>query len=274
VLPLLVGLLMSAVLATGGCASGNQSPKPANTPAIRVPLADVTPKVSADENDPAWVNAAVISEFGLALRSPPSDRPLPTQVRLLWDHDWLYIRFISTGPEPYSPYGKEHDARHYRGDAVEVFLDPVGDGKQYFEFQQSPVGGLLDQNTLLTTDARSDADGRLTPAVLQKDYWPNLGFDMPGVRNGVGIVRKDDQYTWVADFAFPAAGILKRTGKKNYEPMTLRLNLIRYHYTGPLEDANRKLIAMNWSPVVFGCPHQSPVAMGTIELVNVLPGDR
>jgi hypothetical protein len=217
--------------------------------------------------DPAWKRAAVISGLSLALNSPPDDQPLATEIRLLWDRDWLYVRFINTGPEPYSPFGVKRDALHYKGDAVEVFLDPVGDGKQYFEFQQSSAGGILDQNTLLTADAESDANGRLTQAVLQRDYWPNLGFDMPGVRNAVGLSRNGDQHTWIADFAFPAEGILKRTGKKNYEPMTLRINLVRYHWTGPLEDASRKLVAMNWAPVVFGCPHQSPAAMGTIELV-------
>jgi hypothetical protein len=30
----------------------------------------------------------------------------------------------------------------------------------------------------------------------------------------------------------------------------------------------RKLLAMNWAPVDYGCPHISRAAMGTIRLAN------
>jgi len=207
--------------------------------------------------------------MSLALGSPAEDRPLPTEVRLLWDADYLYIRFTSIcETEPYSPFGTTRDAKHYQGDAVEVFLDPVGDGRQYFELQQSPAGGILDQNTLLTAEARYDATGRLVPDLLKRDYWPNLGYEMAGLRNASRVERQGNQYVWIADFALPAKAVLHRMGRDAFAPMSLRLDVLRYHNTGPIEEKTRRLIAMNWKPVTFGCPHQSPGAFGKIELVN------
>ncbi|CAN5389599.1 hypothetical protein BH10PLA1_BH10PLA1_09340 [soil metagenome] len=263
--------LVGALMLGAGCQqSVMKQVEPAQIkPALNVPRTSITPAVSADPNDPAWAGAPLIHGFSLAIGSPPKDPVLPTNVRLLWDKDHLYIRFTCLGPKPDSPFGNTHDAKHYQGDAVEVFLDPVGDGKQYFEFQHSASGGILDQNTTLTADAESDSRGRLVQKVLQRNYWPNLSYDMPDVKVADSVTPQGTQFLWIADFSLPAAGVLKRTGKTNFNPaMSLRLNLMRYHWTGPIEMKDRKLIATNWSPVTWGCPHQSPAAMGRIELVN------
>lgn len=265
-------ILGVSVLATYGCRTntptpGSIAPPVVGRPSVQAPFAKVTPLVTAEADDPAWANASVVNGFTLAKGSKSTDRPLPTEVRLLWDKEWLYIRFTSTGPEPYAPFGTTRDALHYQGDVVEVFIDPTGDGRQYFEIQQSPAGGILDQNTTVTADPKFDADGRLVAEILARNYWPNRSYDMPGLRNASKIVQRGDQFVWTADFAFPAAEVLKRLGKKQFEPMPLRANLIRYHATDKVGTPGWRLIAMNWSPVKFGCPHQSPAAMGTLELI-------
>lgn len=264
--------LLLALLLACGCAHRPSFGSAAYR--LQVPRAKVAPQVSADPADPAWQFAPQVQQFTLALHSEPGDSPLPTRVALQWDADWLYIRFICTGPKPYAPFGNKRDGLHYKGDAVEIFCDPVGDGRQYFELQQSPVGGLLDQNTLLTTDAYSDAEGRILPIVFQRDYWPNLGYDMPGIRGAAQARQTGGQWEWIADFALPAAAVLKRKGLTHYEPMQLRLNLIRYHSVAPVGDPGWRLIAMNWAPVTWGCPHQSPAAMGFVTLVNTTAAQR
>lgn len=270
-----------ALLLLVGCANQPAAPvtpathpAPADRPTLQVPLAPVPPQVSADPADPAWSGAAAIDHLTLAKGSRPTDSALPTEIRLLWDRDWLYIRFINTGPEPYAPFGKERDALHFKGDAAEVFIDAVGDGKQWYELQQSPAGGLLDQNTTLTSESLCDANGRLLPIVFNRNYWPNLSYEIAGVRNAASSQQHGDHWVWIADFALPAKSILKRSGLTQYQPMPLRINLIRYHNTAHLNDPANRLIAMNWSTVVFGCPHQSPAAMGTITLVNNAPASR
>jgi len=51
--------------------------------------------------------------------------------------------------------------------------------------------------------------------------------------------------------------------------MTLRAHLLRYRWTKPFStavDPERRLIAMSWAPVLHGCPHISPGAMGVLKL--------
>ena len=265
------GLLL--LLITGFQQAQQQKGDQLFRPTLQIFRATVIPKVSADPADPAWARLAEIKELTLSLHSNPADQPLPTMISLQWDEQWLYIRFACKGPKPYAPFGKEHDALHYQGDAVEVFLDPVGDGRQYFEIQLSPANGVLDQNTLIMTEPKADAEGRLVESVFKRDYWPNRGYDMEGLRTACSVNGQGEEFLWIADVALPAKAVLKRIGKEKFESMSVRMNLMRYHWTGPLEDAGRRLIPMNWAAVKFGCPHQSAAAMGRIILVNKsMPG--
>jgi hypothetical protein len=62
----------------------------------------------------------------------------------------------------------------------------------------------------------------------------------------------------------------RRFGKTEYSPGTLRINFLRYDWKlDPKDpDGKRELTAMNWSPVLYGCPHVSPKAMGYLKLVG------
>jgi hypothetical protein len=97
------------------------------------------------------------------------------------------------------------------------------------------------------------------------EYWPNVGYDMKGLRTATSVSGEGDSRTWITDVAIPTIA-LRRTGKQKFEPMTLRMNFMRYHWSGPVEVEKRKLTPLNWSPVRFGCPHQSAAAMGFVEL--------
>lgn len=234
-------------------------------PRLTASYAYSTPALTANPNDAAWNFPPQITALTLPFAAATPDEPLPTSVALAWDENCLYVRFVCRGPTPYSPFGNERDALHYQGDVVEVFLDPVGDGQQYFEIQLSAANGILDQNTTLTAAARTDREGRLLPHIIERDYWPNRGYELKGLRTATDVRRAGDDYQWTADLAIPAEA-LKRTGQTRFAPMTLRMSLLRYHWTGPREDAGRRLIAMNWSPTHWGCPHQSPAAMGFVRL--------
>ena len=106
----------------------NDQPRP--TLDIPHTLAAMTPKMTADTADPAWKSAGHISGMSVALG--PSEQgkvALPTTVDALWDADYLYLRFTCMDNEIYCPItGRDKDI--YRNDAVEVFLDPKGDGRQ------------------------------------------------------------------------------------------------------------------------------------------------
>ena len=296
--PIAGGVVGVLIALAGGCASSSTAPtsrpielsgsptvaiapsgkldaalsSPVTRPRVSASQPAVTPLLTAAAEDPAWQFAPQIDGLVPPLNGNVTSydahdpMPLPTQVRLLWDAHNLYVRITCVGPKPYSPFGNKRDAKQYQGDAVEVFLDPMGDQRQYFEIQVSAANGVLDQNTLVTTEPKNDPDGALTHEILMSNYWPNLGYDIAGLRTATSVAGDGDQTTWITDIAIPADAVMHRLNTKTLEPRTVRMNFVRYHWLAPVEDKSRTLHPLNWSPTRWGCPHQSPAAMGYVDL--------
>jgi len=145
---------------------------------------------------------------------------------------------------------------------VEVFLDPVGDGRQWYEIQVNPEGGVFDILTVLTGEPTSVAAGFLDQRA-RRQTWVFPEYDVAGLRTASQCIASG----WIVDIAIPASVVCKRLETNAIEPMTLRGNFLRYDY--PLNPAGeRRLVAMNWSPLAWGNPHRSPRRMGSIHLVE------
>jgi len=260
--------LLAVILLATMARSAIADPAPSTRPTLDVPHAAQPPQLTADAADPAWKDAAGID--GLSMSLGPDAKglaPLPTQLRLLWDASNLYIRFLCEGPEPYTPeHG--HGADLYKGDVAEVFIDPKGDGRQWIELEVSPNNDVLEIVTVLSAEPVFGEYGMLSSEICQRDLWFNRLWDMDGLRTAAAPWRRNDQVVgWVVDMAIPAKPLLRRLGMKAFAPMSLRCNLMRYAYPTPAQEGQpRHLLAMNWSPVRYGCPHLSPAAMGTLVL--------
>ncbi len=246
----------------------NDAPRPE----VTVPLATVKPLVTADVNDPAWAQAVVLPPMTPSLGVPTPPIPLPeTKVQLLWDADYLYVRFFCRDTDIFVPvHGR--DAPIYQGDAVEVFLDPVGDAHQWVELEFNADNDILDQITFVTGEPVHDATLCLTGEVSARDTWTFLSWDMKGLRSQAArLTPTPNGQDWIVDMAIPAKELLHRNGLKQFAPMTLRGDFLRYkHYL--LDPAKpRGFLPLNWSPVSGGRPHRSPAAFGYIHLEGNLP---
>jgi hypothetical protein len=235
---------------------------------LHVPQVNDAPGVDASVDARAWNSAAKITSLSMCSGPPGKGlTPTPTQVLLLWDRQFLYVRFRSQDDDIYAPHGAEPNALHSDGDVVEVFIDPRGDGRQYMEFQVSPMGGFFTALHLITTEPVSTSDGLLAQDIIHRDLWSIPGWEIKGLRTSAAIRSVDGKPGWVADMAIPAEAVLRRLGRKAFSPMSLRANFLRYDRDQP-SDAHhhQKMIFMNWSPVLWGCPHMSPATMGTLIL--------
>jgi len=236
-----------------------------SVPQLIVPHAAVAPTLLASvPMDAAWRSAVVIPELTASKKidRAADPKPLPTQIRLLWDATFLYVRFDATDVSTYVPFSK-HDEPLYQGDVAEVFLDAVGDAHQWFEIQVAANNTTFDQNLLLTATPKSDADGKLDGALLGKDFWLDLSFEMTGLKTAASQ-RPDG---WTVEMAIPAATAARRLGVQQWQAgQKLRANLLRYDWGQPDAKGERVLQAMNWARVLDGCPHISPQAMGVLEL--------
>lgn len=239
-------------------------------PAIQVPYAKVTPRLDASPKDPAWADAARITGLDLHLNVPKDLKPVPTQVFVLWDEKYLYVRFVCEDVELYVPVNG-HDEALYKGDVVEVFLDPKGDSRQYFEFEVNPDNSVLDSIHLLTApEIKSDAlTNALVGEIWGSEVWSFVQWNAEGLRTAARSIETDGALTgWIGEFAIPAPGILRRVGQAAYKPMKLRANFVRYEYRKQPGSETRRFIPMAWGKVMQGCPHVSPAAMGDVELVK------
>jgi hypothetical protein len=66
-----------------------------------------------------------------------------TEARLLWDDEKLYVAFLSEDRHVSTPFTKD-DEPLYTSNVVEIFLNPSGDLKRYFEIEVSPANNLFD----------------------------------------------------------------------------------------------------------------------------------
>lgn len=100
-------------------------------------------------DEPAWEQALL--ETGAF--HTPEGKPLPdtesVQAGLLWDDEFLYIGFNVKDNDLDTPY-TTRDSTLWSGrksgasDVVEIFLDPMADGKEYIELQISPADVVFD----------------------------------------------------------------------------------------------------------------------------------
>ena len=93
--------------------------------------------------DAAWQAAPWTHDF-VDIRG--FDWPTPrflTRAKMVWDQDALYVAAELTEPHLWATL-TERDQIVWRDDDFEVFLDPDGDGLNYFEIEINPLGTILD----------------------------------------------------------------------------------------------------------------------------------
>src|SRR5690349_10601089 len=85
-------------------------------------------------DDPAWRNApwtpAFVDIEG-AVKPAPRFR---TRTKMLWDDQYFYVAAELDEPHVWATL-TEHDSVIFRDNDFEVFLNPSGDGRNYFEFE-------------------------------------------------------------------------------------------------------------------------------------------
>ena len=246
----------------------------AGPPSIAVGPAVPTPLLTAAPEDLAWAKAARINNLQLSEGVTASALPPPpkTTVSLLWDADFLYVRFVCWSDEIYSPF-RGRDAEYYKANVAEVFLDPVGDGRAVVELEVSPDNGVFDQMILCTAATmHSGPDGVLDASILQHDIWAFPCWNLDGLRTATTRWHDATGQGWLVDLAIPSQ-VLQRTQAKNFAAgMRLRANFLRYEQPrAPGTDGRRLFEPLDWAPVSAGRPHHSPARMGELYLVDPLP---
>ncbi len=98
-------------------------------------------EIDGELDEPAWQDARATSAFVNTVDG--SNTELRATAKLAWDDDHLYVAF-DVRDDFVKNTLEGRDAHLWEQDAVEIMVDPDGDGRNYFELQVSPTGQVFD----------------------------------------------------------------------------------------------------------------------------------
>ncbi len=191
--------------------------------------------------DKEWSKAPVAKGF-TDLFHPDGVVAQPTTAKLMWDDKYLYVAFEARDDDIWATMTKFDDFI-FMEEAVEVYIDPEGQGRHYWEIEVSPRNVVFDLmiprggwQVFARTNSRYNVNGLLTAA---KVY-------------GTLENREDRDEKWTVEIAIPWADFKGR--KVNVPPEggdSWRVQLFRIDRP---KDAEPAITSWSKSPGVFHQP--------------------
>ncbi|MFN7922978.1 MAG: carbohydrate-binding family 9-like protein [Bryobacteraceae bacterium] len=156
------------------------------------PRATAEPRIDGKLDDAAWPSAPWTDLF---IDIEGNGKPAPryrTRAKMLWDDRYFYIGAEMEEPDLWATYRK-HDSVIFHENDFEVFLDPDGDGLNYFEFEINALNTGWD----LFLPKRYKHQGKA-----------DNSWSIPGLRTAVhmdGTLNRpaDRDRGWSVEMAFP-----------------------------------------------------------------------
>ncbi len=199
---------------------------------VVIPRALTAPNIDGKfETEDAWKDALVLDDFTQTLTGAGSE--LTTATRLMWDDDNLYVAMRAKDNYLQSKY-TEHDDELWHEDAFEIFLDPGGDKKHYYEIQVNPAGVVF--------------DSYLPRYRKNTNEWSSGVVVKTGIEGTLNDSSGDDT-GWTAEIAIPFANLDKGGGTPPKRGDEWKINFFRINVTAD------KPIYTAWSPPLRGDFH-------------------
>jgi len=180
-------------------------------------------------DDAAWSAAAAVS-WGPAKYA--------TRFRAAWTDEGLFLRFDATDPEPWHTMTRRDD-HLWEEEVVEIFLDPAGAGRDYYELEISPANVVCDVRMI-------------TP-------WPDkkqdFAWDLAGLQTRAQVRRdaagRPTGWTATALLPWPGLGQLPSAARVAVPPRAgdrWRFNLFRIERPGGKGAPEKGAVEVAWSP--------------------------
>jgi len=193
-------------------------------PRIDYPL-DIDGKL----NDKAWQKAPWSDLFediaGLSIikgtRKDSVSRILPTQVKICWDHHYLYIGARLMDPNLQATLHKR-DTIIYHDNDFEVFFTTSPEVNTYYELEVNQLGTLLD--LLMPKPYRSGGNALI--------HWDLKGLKLAVALQGSLNNAQDKDTGWTVEMAIPYTGILPFGAKSPKAGDYWRINFSRVQWDG------------------------------------------
>jgi hypothetical protein len=186
-------------------------------------------RIDGKLDDAAWAKAAWTPAF---VDIEGAKRPKPrfrTRAKMLWDDEYFYVGAELEEPDIRATL-TEHDSVIFRDNDFEVFLNPSGDGRNYFEFEINALNTGWDLFLAKPYREGGKADN---------------SWEIPGLHTAIGIhgtlnQPNDRDRGWTVEMAFPWSAFASRAPvTRPHAGDTWRVNFSRVewrHVPGEKED--------------------------------------
>ena len=175
------------------CACGQKAPQAPEARTYNAPKASGLILVDGILDEPDWQKAPLSEAFadirGVDFEPKPT---MQTHMKMLWDEEYLYIAGII---EESNVTGSltEHDAIIYKDNDFEIFIDPDGDCRNYFEIETNALGTVMD---LLMDRPYREQGHFFLP-------WDLRGLKLATHVNGTLNDASDTDKGWTVEVAIP-----------------------------------------------------------------------
>jgi hypothetical protein len=202
-------------------------------------------KVDGNLNEYDWKQAVLISDFEDIEGAAKPKPTYSTSVKMMWDSQYLYIGAVLEEPHLWGTL-KKHDDIIYRDHDFEVFIDPMGDGEQYFEIEINVLGTIMD----LFMNKPYKKGGTFDMG------WNTTGIQSKIIANGTINDNTDIDSGWTLEMAIPFTAISRiqrpATPSSN-KPWRINFSRVQWtlepdgkSYRKKLNQHNKPISENNW----------------------------
>lgn len=193
-------------------------------------------------DEAAWQEAAPITHFvDISGENFPAPR-YHTTAKMLWDDKFLYVAAVMEEPHVWATLTKR-DTIIYRDNDFEVFIDPDGDGHNYFEIEVNALATVFDLS--LTHPYRAPQ----RPFV--QFQWNCPGLQVATSVQGTLNNASDTDQGWTLEMAIPRQALASEFDRVLEAGKTLSIGFSRVEWQHTLDAAGRyvKKLGKNGKPL-------------------------
>jgi hypothetical protein len=141
-----------------------RKPRPEPVPATLSSKLAASDAIQVDGKleEPAWKQAETLTLVDVATGEPNQTFPVNGSVKLVWSNQGFYVGFEVKDATVVGGFDKSsRDPHLWTRDAVEIMVDPEGDGDNldYYEIQLNPQNLVFDSRFDSYNEPRSEPDG-------------------------------------------------------------------------------------------------------------------
>lgn len=207
--------------------------------------------IRGDLSDAAWASLPWSADF-VDITGDDALKPrFRTRLKMAWDDEFLYIGAELEEPHVWGTI-TEKNAVMFEDNDFEIFIDPDGDGLDYYEFEINALGSIWELSL-----PRPYGDGGV----------PILGCNIDGLKSAVHVDGTlndpaDEDRGWRVEVAIPWSGLARyhHAGACPPEPGHIwRINFSRVQWQHEIIDGRYVRIPPHGTPIAESLnPEEQP----------------